>query len=92
MKKSIYLFLTLTPFMLFAEPNGDRLFADSPFRDVCRQTVRNIDADTVRTSGNRVQILNDGYEALLLRIHLIDNASRSIKIQTFSGPMTNAAD
>lgn len=34
-------------------------------------------------SPNRVAIINDGYEALLLRIHLIRQAKRMIEIQTF---------
>jgi phosphatidylserine/phosphatidylglycerophosphate/cardiolipin synthase-like enzyme len=32
---------------------------------------------------NRVAIINDGYDALLLRVHLIRQAKRSIDIQTF---------
>jgi phosphatidylserine/phosphatidylglycerophosphate/cardiolipin synthase-like enzyme len=32
---------------------------------------------------NRVAIINDGYDALLLRVHLIRQAKRSIEIQTF---------
>lgn len=32
---------------------------------------------------NRVAIINDGYDALLLRVHLIRRARRSIDIQTF---------
>ena len=35
------------------------------------------------TTGNHVAIIDDGYDALLLRIHLIRNAKHSISIQTF---------
>ncbi|HEY8996184.1 MAG TPA: phospholipase D family protein [Lacunisphaera sp.] len=33
--------------------------------------------------GNRVALLDEGYDALLLRVHLIRNAQRSIVVQTF---------
>jgi len=36
-----------------------------------------------RDGANRVAIINDGYDALLLRVHLIRQARRSIDIQTF---------
>lgn len=36
-----------------------------------------------RTSGNRLAIVSGGYDALLLRVHLIRNAQTSIAVQTF---------
>lgn len=35
------------------------------------------------TQGNRVALLESGYEALLLRVHLIRHAQKSIAVQTF---------
>ena len=40
-------------------------------------------ADQDRTKGNYVYIVDDAYEALLLRIHLIRSAQHAIDIQTF---------
>lgn len=34
-------------------------------------------------AANRVALVNDGYDALLLRVHLIRQARRSIEVQTF---------
>lgn len=52
-------------------------FADSPFGPVADQT----DADP--TTGNRVVRVENGNDALLLRLHLIRHARRLIDIQTF---------
>lgn len=62
--------------------NGE-LFANSPFRDAVDEAVRAIQTEADRTAGNQVQILDDGDDALLIRIHLIRQASRSICLQTF---------
>ncbi len=62
--------------------NGE-LFAHSPFRDAVDEAVRAIQAKADRAAGNQVQILDDGDDALLIRIHLIRQASRSICLQTF---------
>lgn len=59
-----------------------RAYATSPFG-----TAITTGAQTGRQketlSNNKVLILDNGYEALLLRIHLIRHATRSIDIQTF---------
>lgn len=59
------------------------LFADSPFRDAVDKAVRAIQAETDRTQGNFVHILDHADDALLVRVHLIRQATRSICLQTF---------
>jgi len=66
----------------FALPGSD-LFANSPLRDVI-QHAENIKNNTQeRGEDNKVLILDHGYDALLVRIHLIRNATESIQVQTF---------
>lgn len=71
--------LCIAPVAKSAEP----LFSASPFGPHVEATAghRGRFGDTSR--GNRVAIVNNGYEALLLRVHLIRNARRSIDVQTF---------
>lgn len=56
---------------------GTTPLADSPF---ARAMVEN---DAPGGSANRLALLSGGYDALLLRIHLIRQAKISIEIQTF---------
>ena len=74
-------FTTFRP-IPFTVGNG-ALFRNSPFSPVVDETVRAIRAKTAETQGNYVHILNSGDDALLARIHLIRNATRSICVQTF---------
>lgn len=59
--------------------------ADSPFArivaDVHPRDTSHEDVDLAKD--NRVLIINSGYDALLLRVHLIRQAVRTIDIQTF---------
>lgn len=59
------------------------LFADSPFAATVQAAVGNQGPLADPTVGNSVAIIDSGYDALLLRVHLIRNARRSIDIQTF---------
>lgn len=59
------------------------LFRGSPFRVVVDEAVGAIRAETDPTTGNYVQILDSGDDALLARIHLIRQATKSICVQTF---------
>jgi putative cardiolipin synthase len=59
------------------------LYSTSPFHPVVAAIKKLPHRGSVATVGNHVHILNDGYQALLLRVHLIRNATRSIRIQTF---------
>ncbi|MFH0909654.1 MAG: phospholipase D family protein [bacterium] len=54
----------------------------SPFDDAIAAT-RIMDAAQDPARSNRVAIVSIGYDALLLRVHLIRNAKHSIEIQTF---------
>jgi putative cardiolipin synthase len=60
-----------------------RPYASSPFGPLLDNETSTTKGSSDRHSNNQVLILDNGYEALLLRIHLIRNASRSIEIQTF---------
>lgn len=55
---------------------------DSPFGPVLTQAAA-VDHGGERAQGNQVALLSGGYDALLVRIHLIRQARRSIEIQTF---------
>lgn len=55
--------------------------AESPFEAVVAETLAAAGGDA--TAGNRVAILSGGYDALLLRVHLIRQAKKSIDVQTF---------
>ncbi len=54
----------------------------APFEAVVAETFAAAKAGDA-TAGNRVAILSSGYDALLLRIHLIRQARKSIDVQTF---------
>ncbi|MBI2813402.1 MAG: phospholipase D family protein [Opitutae bacterium] len=54
-------------------------FADSPFGAPVAATTAEDKTDT----GNRLALVSGGYDALLLRVHLIRQARSSIDIQTF---------
>ncbi len=55
---------------------------DTPFARIVAETPLASAAQDVER-GNRVAMLSQGYDALLLRVHLIRSATRSIEIQTF---------
>ena len=61
-------------------------FADSPLGPAVAASLASAEtgegADAV-TRGNRLASLDSGYDALLLRVHLIRHAQRSIVVQTF---------
>lgn len=59
------------------------LFADSPFAATVQTAVESRGALADPTAGNSVAIIDSGYDALLLRVHLIRNARQSIAVQTF---------
>lgn len=59
------------------------IFAHSPFYPYALKTRYALSRNVDPITENYVTIVNSGYDALALRIHLIRNASRSIKIQTF---------
>lgn len=56
-------------------------FADSPLGPAVAETLGAGEAGT--GAGNRLAILGGGYDALLLRVHLIRQARTSIVVQTF---------
>jgi putative cardiolipin synthase len=57
-------------------------FPDSPFGAVVASVPRE-GGDRDAATGNRLAILSQGYDALLLRVHLIRQARTSISIETF---------
>ena len=59
------------------------LFDQSPFRGAVGQAVELIGRGAGPSKGNTVSIIDSGDDALLLRTHLIRNARRSVRIQTF---------
>ena len=63
--------------------HADELFGASPFGALARATAEAVARGANRSQGNHVQILDSGDDALLLRTHLIRNATKSICVQTF---------
>jgi len=59
------------------------LFAGSPFGEAVAATGAGPEGKGDTAAGNRLVLLNTGYDALLLRVHLIRQARTSIDIQTF---------
>lgn len=57
----------------------ERVLAGSPLAGVVAQAV----ASSSPLAGNRLALIENGYDALLLRVHLIRAARKSISIQTF---------
>lgn len=55
----------------------------SPFYDYIKQTILWVNGGRDPMESNYVSVVNNGYDALLLRLHLIRNARNSINIQTF---------
>ncbi len=58
-------------------------FNHSPFQPVVNETIRAVAENASPAKDNSVQILNNGKEALRLRVHLIRHATKRIDIQTF---------
>lgn len=78
-------FLLLSVFLLacgFTRLDAGSPAGDSPFAGVLASPIHRSDA-TDRGLGNRVAMLSGGYDALLVRVHLIRSARRSIEMQTF---------
>ena len=63
--------------------NEDPFGGVSPLWLFLRRTIMNLDSGRDVETSNFVGILNSGYDALLLRIHLIRQARQSINIQTY---------
>ena len=61
----------------------DNPLGGSPFSTIAKAAIQPITQNGDREKGNSIIILNDGHDALLLRVHLIRNARRSINLQTF---------
>ena len=57
-------------------------FEGSPFGPAVAASLESNEQSDV-AKGNRIALLSSGYDALLLRVHLIRQAKTSIKIQTF---------
>jgi cardiolipin synthase C len=55
---------------------------DSPLAAAVAETFASAEKSDL-AHGNRVALLDDGYDALLLRVHLIRHAQKSIEVQTF---------
>ena len=74
--------LGLAPALAAAPAAATTPLADSPFAELVAESATSAPpAD--RTRGNRIATLEGGYDALLLRAHLIRHARASIAIQTF---------
>lgn len=71
-------------FLLAAGPATSRgaLFEHSPFGPMVAQAFAD-DRKPDDTAGNRLALVSGGYDALLLRVHLIRQAQHSIAVQTF---------
>jgi putative cardiolipin synthase len=68
---------------LVVEAARGGLFTGSPFGPEARRAGQLLRSGVPAEEGNRVMILDTGYDALLMRVHLIRNAKRSIDVQTF---------
>ncbi len=81
--------ITLTLMWLLLALAGSResaargVFELSPFETLAREAVEARRTGSDPSRGNSLIILNEGYDALLLRLHLIRNAQRSINVQTY---------
>jgi putative cardiolipin synthase len=75
-----FLLLGLGAFALAAR--AEMPFAGSPFGAAVAATALEDDSGST-TTGNRLAIISGGYDALLLRVHLIREARTSIEVQTF---------
>jgi phosphatidylserine/phosphatidylglycerophosphate/cardiolipin synthase-like enzyme len=67
----------------WAMPNEPVYLEDSPLLSYAREVFDALPEDGDITRNNLVHIINDGHDALLLRLHLIRSARHSIDIQTF---------
>jgi phosphatidylserine/phosphatidylglycerophosphate/cardiolipin synthase-like enzyme len=63
-------------------PDAPPVWPHSPFGPVVAQAAA-ADGGRDAAKGNQVELLSGGYDALLVRLHLIRQAQRSISIQTF---------
>lgn len=67
----------------FRELAAQGLDSRSPFHGTVQGIRSRLGGETADASLNRIAILNDGEDALAVRLHLIRHATRSIAIQTF---------
>jgi putative cardiolipin synthase len=75
-------FLLLGLCALALAARAEMPFAGSPFGAAVAATALEDDSGST-TTGNRLALLSGGYDALLVRVHLIRQARVSIDIQTF---------
>ncbi|MDO8542932.1 MAG: phospholipase D family protein [Opitutaceae bacterium] len=62
--------------------SDERPFDPSPFGPAVSAALKERDEQDA-TQGNRIAIIRNGYDALLLRVHLIRHARHAIAVQTF---------
>ena len=83
MTKWFCLWMWAVPFTLAAAQTGESSLPSSPLAPVVAEALGAAGTAADHARSNYVAIINSGYDALLLRVHLIRNARRSIEIQTF---------
>ena len=77
--------LSLAPEALVADSSriGSALASSSPFKSVLREVTMAIANGATKDQANYVSLLENGEDALIARLHLIRQATRSIDFQTF---------
>lgn len=80
-QRSVTLVALLCALASFA--HAQPILETSPFHNAVIANPARPGDETRRVAGNRVGIVNDGYDAFLLRVHLIRNAKTSIDFQTY---------
>ncbi len=69
--------------MVVPAAGAPRAYEESPFGEVWRSVAGEARDPHDSHLNNKVLLLENGYDSLLLRVHLIRNAQRSIDVQTF---------
>ncbi len=82
MKAGGYFWILAATLLASARGQPVAPLAGSPFEPVVAAVFAGADQREA-TQGNQLAMLSGGYDALLLRVHLIRHAQRSIEIQTF---------
>jgi phosphatidylserine/phosphatidylglycerophosphate/cardiolipin synthase-like enzyme len=75
--------LALSAAAAIAASEGVRPFENSPFGEAVAMLDGSGSADVPVRGENQVALIGNGYDALLLRVHLIRNARATIDVQTF---------
>lgn len=75
-------FRVVATLILAAASHAAAPLGDSPLGAAVAETLATAEKSDP-AHGNRVALLDDGYDALLLRVHLIRHARKSIAVQTF---------